>query len=221
MTPKPRAWISWSGGKDSAWALHMARKSGEYEITGAITSINEKTDRVHVHNVSMHLLIEQMKSIQLTGNLLYLPDPCPNDVFEYKMLEILERARDEGVTHIIYGDISLDDVRGYRDKLIQKMGVTGVYPLWKQDTGPLASKMVNGGIKARISCVNLDFLKADFVGWNWGVEFLKAIPEYVDPLGENGEFHTFVYDGPMFNQSLNVLSGEIYERDGFAYSELK
>jgi uncharacterized protein (TIGR00290 family) len=216
----PKAWIAWSSGKDSAWALYRTLRLGNYEVVGALTTISEKYDRVSMHGVPFDMLAEQMKSMKMMGHLLYIPDQCTNEEYESRMIDILMQAKSDGVKHIIHGDIFLEDVKDYRDRQLARLGMEAVYPLWGDKSRSLAKEMVRGGLKAYLTCIEKKKVPEKFAGAHFDEDFLKTLPKRVDPCGENGEFHTFVYDCPMFRKALNVKTGESVDRDGFIYTDI-
>lgn len=217
---KPRAWISWSSGKDSAFALHAVRRSNEMDIVGALTTITETFARVSIHGVREEILRAQLDAAGLSSVIVPLPYPCPNDIYEAQMRQVIERARADGVTHMIFGDLLLADVRAYREAMLKDTGITPVFPLWNRRTGILARDMIASGLETYLATVDLKKLPAEFAGRKFDAQLLADLPEGVDPCGENGEFHTCVVAGPMFSRALSVRTGERVIRDGFAYCDL-
>jgi uncharacterized protein (TIGR00290 family) len=220
MSAKPKAWLSWSTGKDSAWALQVVRERGEFEIAALLTTVNSEFQRVAMHAVRESLLDAQAAAAGVSLVKVPIPSPCPNEVYERAMGEAMRQAKVEGVTHVIFGDLFLEDIRKYREENLAMCGMAPVFPLWLRDTRELAGEMVDGGLHARLTCVDPNKLSAAFAGRSFDREFLPALPEGVDPCGENGEFHTFVYAGPMFSKPLDVTLGEIVEREGFVFADL-
>lgn len=218
---RPRALIAWSSGKDSAWALHELRKSGDYEVVGALTTITETFARVSMHGVREEVLRAQLDAARLTPLLVPIPYPCPNEVYEARMERALAEAKAEGVTHIAFGDLFLEDIRAYREQKLAAAGIIPVFPLWGRSTADLARAMIEQGLDARLVCVDLKRLPRDFAGRAFDRALLSALPPDADPCGENGEFHTCVVGGPIFTRSIPVASGEVLERDGFAYADLR
>jgi len=217
---RPRALIAWSSGKDSAWALHRVRTEGEYEIVGALTTVAEHTDRVSMHGVREELLRAQLEASRLPATVVRIPSPCPNDVYEARMSAAMEQAKAARVTHVVFGDLFLEDIRAYREAQLARAGITALFPLWRLPTDLLARDMINSGLKAKLVSVDLVKLPMEFAGRDFDGELLGALPAGVDPCGENGEFHTFACAGPMFESEIPVRSGETVARDGFAYSDL-
>lgn len=220
MNAKPKAWLSWSSGKDSAWALHKMRRRGDVEITALFTTINSAFHRVAMHAVRESLLEAQAAAARLPLIKIPIPSPCPNEVYESAMSEAMAQAKERGVTHIIFGDLFLEDIRKYREENLAKCGLTPIFPLWLKDTHNLANEMIAAGLRANLACVEPKKLARSFAGRAFDAELLSALPASVDPCGENGEFHTFVHAGPMFSGPIPVQLGEIVERDGFVFADI-
>jgi uncharacterized protein (TIGR00290 family) len=218
--PKPKALLAWSSGKDSAWALHEVRLAGDLEIVGALTTVTEGIDRVSMHGVREALLWAQAEAVGLPLIDVRIPFPCPNEIYEARMMAAMREAEERGVTHVVFGDLFLEDIRAYREAQLGKVEMTAVFPLWNRPTAALAREMIDAGLRARLVCVDLKKLPREFAGRPFDLEFLKDLPPGVDPCGENGEFHTFVSAGPMFNGEVAVTVGETVERDGFGYADL-
>ncbi len=217
---KPKAWIAWSSGKDSAWALHQVRVSGEYDVVGALTTITENFERVSMHGVRREVLDAQLKAAKLPLIPVTIPFPCPNEIYETRMSEAVKAAQAMGVTKIIFGDLFLEDIRAYREEKLRGTGIDGVFPLWKIPTGNLAREMIVGGIKARVVCLDPKKVPRELAGKLFDESLLAALPAGIDPCAENGEFHTCVIDGPMFGKNIDVKAGEVTERDGFVFADL-
>lgn len=215
-----RAWVSWSSGKDAAWALHVARAGGDLEIVGLLTTINEPADRVAMHAVRRELLIAQAEATGLPVHVVPLPWPCSNEEYERRMAGAIADARSEGVTRMIFGDLFLEDIREYREQKLAGTGIAPEFPLWRAPTGALAREMIDAGVRAHV--VTLDPRKLDrrFAGRVLDRAMLAELPEGVDPCGENGELHTFVSAGPMLSRPIAVRTGEVVEREGFVYCDL-
>jgi uncharacterized protein (TIGR00290 family) len=221
MAPsRARAVISWSSGKDSAFALHEVRRLGELDLVGAITTVTSTFGRVSMHGVREELLDRQIRELQLPCTKVSIPSPCPNEVYERKFAAALEAAKRDGVTQVVFGDLFLADVRAYREAQLSRLGLRGAYPLWKRDTAALAREMIACGIRATLVCVDPKKLERSFAGRGFDEALLASLPEAVDPCGENGEFHTFVSAGPMFARDIGVKAGEVVERDGFVFADL-
>lgn len=220
MPTSPKALIAWSSGKDSAWALHETRITGYFEIVGALTTVTDTFHRVSMHGVREELLRAQLDAAGLHPVIIHIPYPCPNDIYERKMAEAIAAARASGVTHMIFGDLFLEDVRAYRERELSGTGIVPVFPLWGRPTRSLADDMIDAGTEADICTVDLKKLSASFAGCRFDRVLLEAFPEGIDPCGENGEFHSFVSGGPMLSRKVAVKTGETIERDGFAYTDL-
>jgi uncharacterized protein (TIGR00290 family) len=217
---RPKALIAWSSGKDSAWALHLARRAGDYEIVGALTTVTDTFSRISIHGVREELLLAQLKAAALPATVVRIPYPCANEVYEERMAEAMRVAIASGVTHVIFGDLFLQDIREYREAKLKPIGITPVFPLWREPTETLAQKMIYDCVEAYIATVDLKKLPASFAGRRFDRALLRDLPKGVDPCGENGEFHTFVAAGPMMKGRIAVRVGETVERDGFAYADL-
>ena len=215
-----RCLVSWSSGKDSAWALHEARAGGEYDVVGALTTVTDTFSRVSMHGVREELLMAQLAAAELAPIVVRIPYPCPNEVYEREMAKAMAAAKARGVTHIIFGDLFLQDIRAYREAKLEGTGITPVFPLWRKPTDALARAMIDGGLEAHLAVVDRKKLSADFAGRSFDDALLSALPEGIDPCGENGEFHSFVSAGPMLKGKIAVRVGETVERDGFAFADL-
>jgi len=218
--PLPKALIAWSSGKDSAWALHEARRAGELDIVGALTTVTDSFERVSMHGVREVLLRAQCEAAGLPQIVVRIPYPCPNEIYEREMAAAVSDAKARGVTHIIFGDLFLEDIRAYREKQLAGTGITPVLPLWLKPTKPLARAMIDGGVEAHLAVVDLKKLPVSFAGRRFDATLLADFPADIDPCGENGEFHTFVSAGPMLAHKIPVRTGETVERDGFAFADL-
>ena len=217
---RPRALIAWSGGKDCAYALHVARRAGMSDIVGALTTVTEPFDRVSVHGVRKELLRAQLAAAGLQPVIVRIPYPCPNDAYEQAMAAAMTQARAEGITHIVFGDLYLADIRAYREQKLAGTGIAPVFPLWGRPTDALAREMIAAGLQATVVTVDLKKLPAGFVGRRFDAALLADLPQGVDPCGENGEFHSFVTAGPMLARRIAVRTGETVARDGQAYIDL-
>lgn len=220
MTQKPKAWLAWSSGKDSAWSLHVMRQRGDMEIAALLTTVNQKYQRVAMHAVRKTVLDAQAAAAGLPLVKVAIPSPCPNEVYERAMADAMARARAEGITHIVFGDLFLEDIRKYREENLAKCGMTPIFPLWLKDTRKLANEMIEAGLQAYLTCVDPKKLDARFAGRAFDKELLADLPAHVDPCGENGEFHTCVVAGPMFASPIDVGVGQIVERDGFVFADV-
>lgn len=217
---RKRALLSWSSGKDSAWALHALRRQFEVEVVGLLTTVNEQFERVAMHAVRMELLRRQAESLGLPLRLIRLPFPCSNEIYEERMRAAISAAQVECIEAIAFGDLYLTDVRQYRERMMAGTGIAPLFPLWGQPTTDLAREMIAGGLRAQITCLDPRALPASLAGQEYDLDFLDALPAGVDPCGENGEFHSFAFDGPMFSRPVEFTVGETVERDGFIFTDL-
>jgi uncharacterized protein (TIGR00290 family) len=215
-----RVLLSWSSGKDSAWTLHVLRQQG-MDVVGLLTSFNEAVGRVSMHAVRQALVEAQASAAGLPLWPLYLPWPCSNDQYEQRMRVVFDRAREDDITHVAFGDLFLEDIRRYREEKLAGTGLTPIFPLFGADTAQLARDMIAGGLKARLTCVNPKVLDARFAGRDFDASLLDELPPSVDPCGERGEFHSFAYAGPMFSRPIPIVSGEVVERDGFVFADVQ
>jgi uncharacterized protein (TIGR00290 family) len=218
MSP-PRAFVSWSSGKDSAFALYMARKSGLAEIVGVLTTTNEVVNRVAMHGVRNELLDRQVAALGLPSIKVPLPYPCPNEIYERRMAVAIEGIKAQGVRHMIFGDLFLEDVRAYREARLATADMIGLYPLWQRNTRSLAHDIIKSGVVAHLVCIDPKKLERKFAGRRFDEDLLTALPADCDPCGENGEFHTVVSAGPMFSAPIPISIGEVVERDGFVFAD--
>ena len=216
----PRILLSWSGGKDSAWALEVLRLQGEYEVVGLLTTINEQFRRVAIHGYREALLDEQAAAAGLPVWKVDLPFPCTNAEYEARMAVVVERAVAEGIHGMAFGDLFLEEIRDYRLKKLAGTGLEAIFPVWGIPTEQLAQEMVAGGLRAYLTCVDPRVLDRSFAGRVFDAKLLRELPAGVDPCGERGEFHTFACEGPMFSRSIGVTPAEVVERDGFVYADL-
>ena len=218
--PRPKALISWSSGKDSAFALQEIRRTGEFDVVGALTTVTETFERVSIHGVRREILLAQLDAAGLPPHIVPIPYPCPNEVYEARMGEAVTEAAQDGITHIIFGDLYLADIRAYREQKLASTGIAPVFPLWQRPTLALAQAMIESGLEAYLATVDLKKLPAEFAGRKFDAALIADLPGGVDPCGENGEFHTCVVAGPIFSRRLPVVTGERVERDGYAYCDL-
>ena len=217
---KTKILLSWSSGKDCAWALHVLRQQGKYEIAGLLTTLNSAFDRVAMHSTRRVLVEMQARAAGLPLTVAPLPWPCSNAHYELTMKNVCEQAVSQGITGIAFGDLFLADVRAYRERQLRGTGLEPLFPIWQIPTDELAQQMIGSGLKAKIVCVDPRQLAKEFVGRDFDRSFLKELPPKVDLCGENGEFHSFVYAGPMFHRELAITAGEIVERDGFWFCDV-
>ena len=212
--------LSWSSGKDSAWSLQVLRSDPRYEVVALLTTITRQFDRVAMHGVRRELLEAQAAAAALPLWKLEIPTPCSNEDYDAVMRAAVVRAVAEQIECIAFGDLFLEDIRRYREDRLAGSGLEPVFPLWQKPTGALAREMIDGGLRARISCVDPRALTADFAGREFDAVLLRDLPAAVDPCGERGEFHTFAYAGPMFEHAIAIETGETVERDGFVFTDL-
>jgi uncharacterized protein (TIGR00290 family) len=215
-----RVALSWSSGKDSAWSLHLLRQDPNIEVVALFTTLNQQFDRVAMHAVRRELLELQAKSVGLPLWTVPLPWPCSNEEYEVRMTALCERATGEAVQAIVFGDLFLADIRAYREKQLAGTGLQPLFPVWQIPTAELARTMIASGLRAKITCVDPKVLPKEFAGRDFDSQFLADLPPSIDPCGENGEFHSFVYDGPGFRRPINITVGEIVERDGFVFADI-
>jgi len=215
-----RVALSWSSGKDSAWSLHLLRQDPAIEVVALITTLNQEFDRVAMHAVRRQLLELQADSAGVPLWKIPLPWPCSNQEYESRMRAVCERAVADGIEAVAFGDLYLADIRAYREKQLAGTGLDPIFPVWQLPTRELAREMIAAGLRAKVTCIDPKILPREFAGRDFDAGFLADLPAGVDPCGENGEFHTFVYDGPMFRHSIPVQLDEIVERDGFVFADL-
>jgi uncharacterized protein (TIGR00290 family) len=213
--------VSWSSGKDSAWALHLLRHRADVEVVGLFTTVNAAFQRVAMHAVRLELLKRQAEAVGLPLQTLEIPYPCSNLKYKSVMKEFVEASRARGIQCMAFGDLFLRDIRAYREANLKDTGILPLFPLWEIPTDRLARQMVSEGLRAYITCVDPGKLPARYAGSEFGPSFLDGLPESVDPCGENGEFHTFTVAGPMFRVPVQVRVGEVVERDGFVFADLR
>jgi uncharacterized protein (TIGR00290 family) len=218
---RPKALIAWSSGKDSAWALHEVRRAGDCEVVGALTTVTETFSRVSMHGVREDILAAQLEAAGLPLVRVPIPFPCPNEVYEARMAALLADAKAAGVTRVIFGDLFLEDVRRYREEKLAPTGITPVFPLWRRPTDALAREMIDAGVETYLACVDLKQLSKTFAGRRFDHTLLQELPVSADPCGEKGEFHSCVVAGPMLTRRIPVSVGEVVEREGFAFADLK
>jgi uncharacterized protein (TIGR00290 family) len=215
-----RILLSWSSGKDSAWSLHVLRQRGEYEVVGLLTTFNEDAGRVAMHAVRRKLVEQQAAAAGLPLWAVPLPWPCCNEQYEALMAHACAEAVSEGIEGVAFGDLFLEDVRAYREKQMAGTGLEPIFPIWGLRTRTLAEEMIAAGVRAKLTCVDTAKLDQSFAGREFDRTLLSALPEGVDACGERGEFHSFVYAGPMLNAALPVAVGVTVVRDQFAFADL-
>lgn len=216
-----RVLLSWSSGKDSAWALQLLHRDRAVEICGLLTTLNAEFDRVAMHGTRRTVLEAQARAANLPLWIVSLPWPCSNREYEERMAAICRRAVAEKIDAIAFGDLFLADIRAYREKQLAGSGLEPLFPVWQIPTGALAQEMIAFGLRARITCVDKNQLPAEFAGREFDLDLLRDLPSTVDPCGERGEFHTCVYAGPMFSSPIELEDGEIVDRDGFVFADFR
>jgi uncharacterized protein (TIGR00290 family) len=217
---RPKAIVSWSSGKDSALALHIARLGADLEVVGVLTTVTSAFGRVSMHGVREALLDRQAEALGLPCFKVPIPAPCSNELYEQAMGRVLADVQRLGVTAVVFGDLFLQDLREYREARLAEVGLRAVFPLWGRDTAALAREMVAVGLRATLTCVDPRKVDRSFAGRAFDAALLDALPSGVDPCGENGEFHTFAWAGPMFSRAIPVAVGEVVEREGFVFADL-
>ena len=220
MTARRKVLVSWSTGKDSAFALHAARQDPALEVVGLLSVVTAEFERVSMHGVRRTLLARQAESLGLPCTEVAIPAPCPNEVYERAMAGAMAQAKRDGVEAVVFGDLFLEDVRRYREDKLAPTGLEPLVPLWGRDTRELARTMVASGLRAILTCVDPRQLDRSFAGRTFDAAFLAELPPTVDPCGEKGEFHTFACAGPMFRAPIAVRPGEVALRDGFVFADL-
>ena len=209
-----------SGGKDSAMALHEIQRRGEYRVTELLTTVTDAYDRVSMHGVRRGLLREQAESLGLPLAEVVVPPQSSNAVYEREMGKAFSRIRDKGIRRVAFGDIFLEDLRNYRERQLEAKGLVCIFPIWKKPTRSLAQSFIDEGFRAVTVCVDSKVLDKSFAGRCFDAAFLEDLPHEVDPCGENGEFHTFVFDGPIFSRPIEFTHGNVVKRDGFFFYDL-
>jgi len=212
--------FSWSGGKDSAYALYKLQQENDYSIASLFTTLSQEYQRVSFHAIAVHLLETQAKAIGLPLDKAFVTKSDSIDEHAAKLEPYLLKHKNNGIKTIAYGDIFLEDLRDFRIKSLAQIGMDSIYPIWKTNTAENMKKIIDLGFKVILTCVDLNVLDKSFVGREIDEDFLKDLPSNVDPCGENGEFHTFVYDGPIFKEKINFKKGEIVQKESFCFCDL-
>jgi len=213
--------LSWSGGKDSAFALHTLRSSPDFEPVGLLTTITADFDRISIHGVRRELLEQQAAAIGLPLRQVLIPKDCTNEIYEDRLGAALREIQAEGIRHVAFGDLFLQDIRAYRERTMAALGLEPVFPVWGLDTAELAREMIRLGFKATLVCVDTEALDPAFAGRSFDADLLRDLPAGVDPCGENGEFHTFVHAGPIFREPVEIKVGRLEERGRFWFRDLE
>jgi len=217
---KKKVLLSWSSGKDSAWALYELLNSLDFEVLGLFTTINKKYGRVAMHSTRLEILKKQAEAVSLPIHIIELPDPCSNEQYEIIMKEFISDTVSKKIECIAFGDLFLEDIKKYRETQFSATGIKPIFPLWGIPTKKLSEQMLSSGVETYISCIDLKKVPKHFAGKMWTKELISELPEYCDVCGENGEFHTVVVDGPMFTKRIPVSVGEIVEKEGFAFADV-
>ena len=212
--------LSWSSGKDSAWALHTLKQDPGIDLVGLFCTINKEFDRVAMHGVRVELLQKQADSIGLPLEVIEIPYPCSNAEYEKIMGLFVARAQKANIEQFAFGDLFLEDVRHYREEKLKNSGIKAIFPIWGIPTEQLSRDMIRSGLRTVITCIDPRKTPEEFAGREFDEDFLHALPETVDPCGENGEFHSFVFDGPMFKEKIDILVGDIIHRDDFVFADV-
>jgi uncharacterized protein (TIGR00290 family) len=220
MPPRESILFCWSGGKDSAMALHTLLQRSDVHIAALLTTVTEGYERISMHGVRRELLARQAQSIGLPLHEVRIPPQCVNPIYEARMEEALRIHFENGVRKVAFGDIFLDDLRAYREKNLARIGMTALFPIWKRDTRELIRSFHSNRFRAVAVCVDSKILDPGFAGRELDESFFRDLPPHADPCGENGEFHTFVFDGPIFQSPIPLRTGEIVNRDGFIFCDL-
>jgi uncharacterized protein (TIGR00290 family) len=217
---KTKTLLSWSSGKDSAWALHILRQQQNIELAGLFSTVNREFERVAMHAVRNELVHQQARSLGLPIQFIEIPYPCSDTEYAAIMQGFLTQAKEQGIEQIAFGDLFLEDVRQYREQNLAGTGITPIFPLWGIPTDELSREMVKSGLRAKVTCIDPKKLPEELSGRDYDELFLQALPDSADPCGENGEFHSFVYDGPMFQERIDIQTGKTVTRDGFVFTDL-
>ena len=212
--------LSWSSGKDSAWALHLLQQQPDVQVAAMVTTFNSAANRVAMHAVRRALVETQAQRVRIPLWPVELPWPCSNPEYEERMRAACLRASAEGITAVAFGDLFVQDIRDYRVQQLQGTGLEALFPVWQIPTVQLGRDMIVAGLKAKLTCVDPAKLQKSFAGRDYDLRLLEALPPAIDPCGENGEFHTFVYNAPVFSSPISVRTGEVVERDGFIFADV-
>jgi uncharacterized protein (TIGR00290 family) len=212
--------LSWSGGKDSSLALYEIQKAGAHNVAALLTTITEDYDRISMHGVRVALLEQQAESLGLPLKKLFIPKDSTNEIYEARMRALLEAGLREGIETVAFGDIFLEDLKIYREKNLAQLGMKGLFPIWKRDSAELAQTFIKLGFKAVLACIDTAHLDPSFAGRTYDQDLLRDLPPGVDPCGENGEFHSFAFDGPIFKHRIEHAIGEVVRRDRYCFCDL-
>lgn len=212
--------MSWSGGKDSCLALYEVQQSHEYQVAALLTTITEDYDRISMHGVRRELLEKQVTALDLSLQRISITKGATNEEYERKFIDACAGYIDQGIDSIVFGDLFLEDIKRYRDEFLARHDLHGIYPVWQRNTTEFINRFIELGFKAIVTCVDGKVLGPEFAGRIIDESFVSSLPATVDPCGENGEFHTFVFDGPNFKQPIPFRKGDIVQRDGFWFCDL-
>jgi len=215
-----KALMSWSTGKDSAWALHQLRQNPEIDLLGLFCTVSKEFNRVAMHGVRVEILQEQAESIGLPVEIIEVPYPCSNAEYDRIMGQFVERARNNNIEYFAFGDLFLEDVRNYREEKLKGSGIEPIFPVWGIPTDKLSREMISSGLRAVITCIDPEQTPKEFLGREFNESFLDSLPETIDPCGENGEFHSFVFAGPMFKERIEIVVGDTVHRDDFVFADV-
>lgn len=217
---KEKAILSWSGGKDSALALHELQMSGRYEVVSLITTITRDYDRVSIHGIPQNIIETQAKSIGVPVSFVYIAANATNEEYEKQFCSVLLHYKAQGVDSVVYGDIFLEALRDHREAMLNRIGIRGIFPLWKQDTNFLAWKFIDQGFRGLLSCVDTEAMSASFAAREFDQNLLQDLPSSIDPCGERGEFHSCVYAGPIFESELSIKRLGRVHRNQFCFANV-
>jgi len=212
--------MSWSGGKDSCLALYEIQRGHDYRVAALLTTVTRDYDRISMHGVRRELLEKQAASIGLPLHKVFISKDATNEEYEMRIGEAFSVHREQGIVSIVFGDLFLEDIKTYREQFLARHGMHGLFPVWKRDTSSFLKEFIELGFKAVVTCVNSKVLDQSFAGRLIDEAFVSSLPGHVDPCGENGEFHSFVFDGPIFAESVKFCIGETVLREGFWFSDL-
>lgn len=220
MRTKEKILLSWSGGKDSAMALYEIQKARSYDVSALLTTVTEAYDRISIHGVRRLLLEQQAKSMGFPLQKAFIPKDSTNEIYESRINAVLANHKERGINSVAFGDLFLEDIKKYRQAHLAKIGMQGLFPIWQRDTTEILSSFLQLGFQAIIVCVNLRMLDGSFAGKVIDKKFIDELPSNIDPCGENGEFHSFVYDGPIFNEEVKFTLGETVVRNDACFCDL-
>ncbi|MDH5735976.1 MAG: adenine nucleotide alpha hydrolase [Gammaproteobacteria bacterium] len=212
--------MSWSSGKDSAWALYQLQQNKEVDVVGLFCTVNKEFNRVAMHGVRLELLQKQAESVGLPLEVIEIPNPCSNAEYEKIMGQFVAMAKNNSIEYFAFGDLFLEDIRNYREEKLKNSGIKALFPIWGIPTETLSREMVSAGLRTIITCIDPRKVPEEYAGREFNENFLTSLPETIDPCGENGEFHSFVFDGPMFKEKIAISVGEIVNRDGFVFADI-